>query len=316
MKRLHRKDLYGWSKFQESLNLDFNSVLWVRPEGNIAIDPLPLSEHDLAHVRQLGGVACIVVTNSAHVRAAVELKAATGAVLLGPSAEREKVVCDRYLTDGESVVPGLVVRELHGSKTPGELALILEETTLISGDLVRAHSADTLSIGPEPKLVDKAAAVSSLRRLAELHPRIEAILVGDGWSVFRDGAERLNELLEAPSVRLETTIPILPSTDLERTAVFFKKLGFTERGRWAGQYLILQREKLELHFTQCTDIDPKTTVASCFLRVKDSAALWTEWTKTPLPQDCVSIPRLQGPPDADGEFALIDDDGTLFRVGV
>jgi hypothetical protein len=316
MKRLHRKDLYGWSKFQESLNLDFNSVLWVRPEGSVAVDPLPLSEHDLAHVRQLGGVAFIVITNSAHLRAAAELKAATGALILGPSAEREKLTCDRYLADGEAVVPGLIVRELHGSKTPGELALILEDSTLISGDLVRAHSADTLSIGPEPKLVDKTAAIASLRRLAELHPRLEAILVGDGWSVFRDGAERLNELLEAPSVRLETTIPILPSTNLERSSAFFQRLGFTQRGVWPGQYLIMQREKLELHFTQCDEIDLKTTVASCFLRVKDSTALWTEWTKTSLPQDCVSIPRLQGPPDADGEFALIDDEGTLFRVGI
>ena len=48
MKRLHRNDIYGWSVFDEGRNIDFHSVLWVRPGGNIAIDPLPLSEHDLA----------------------------------------------------------------------------------------------------------------------------------------------------------------------------------------------------------------------------------------------------------------------------
>ena len=196
MKRLHRKDLYGWSRFHEPLNIDFNSVVWVRGDGNVVIDPLPMSEHDLAHLRQLGGAAFIVITNSMHLRAGLELKKETGALLLGPGAEREKLACDRYLSDGESVVPGLVVRELNGSKTPGELALVLEETTLITGDLVRAHRADTLMmLGPDQKLSDKAAAIASLRRLRELHPRIEAILVGDGWSLFREGDQRLAALL-------------------------------------------------------------------------------------------------------------------------
>lgn len=196
MKRLHRKDLFGWSKFHEPIDVDFNSVLWVREGGNVVIDPLPLSAHDLAHLQQLGGAAFIVITNSAHLRGALELQKATGAQLFGPSAERERLPCDRYLVDGEEVVPGLIVRELDGSKTPGELALVLEQTTLISGDLVRAHRADTLMLlGPEQGVPDKTRAVASLRRLLELHPRLEAILMGDGWSLFRGGHQRLTELL-------------------------------------------------------------------------------------------------------------------------
>lgn len=197
MKRLHREDLYGWSTFHAPLDLDFNSVLWVREGGNVAIDPLPLSEHDLAHLQKLGGVAQIVITNSAHLRGALELQKATGAQLIGPSGEREKLTCDRYVTDGESVVPGLVVRVMDGSKTPGELALVLEDTTLITGDLVRAHRADTLTLLAPEKLRDRPAAIASLRGLLELHPRIEAILVGDGWCLFREGQRRLRELLDA-----------------------------------------------------------------------------------------------------------------------
>ena len=68
MKRLHRTDLYGWSAFDETRNLDFHSVLWVRPGGNVAIDPLPLSPHDRKHLDALGGVAFVVVTNADHVR--------------------------------------------------------------------------------------------------------------------------------------------------------------------------------------------------------------------------------------------------------
>ena len=61
MKRLHRDDIYGWSVFDERLDIDFHSVVWVRPDGNVVIDPLPLSEHDRAHLEQLGPVSTIVI---------------------------------------------------------------------------------------------------------------------------------------------------------------------------------------------------------------------------------------------------------------
>ncbi len=194
MKRLHRDDLYGWSVFDERLNIDFHSILWVRPEGNVVIDPLPLSEHDRSHLEQLGSVSTIVLTNSDHTRASKCLAENTGARILGPVDERSQLECDDWLNDGDMVVPGLVVMTLNGSKTPGELALLLEETTLITGDLIRAHEAGRLCLLPDPKLSDKEMAVASLRRLADL-PRIEAVLLGDGWPVFRGGAQALAELV-------------------------------------------------------------------------------------------------------------------------
>ncbi len=193
MKRLHRSDLYGWSAFDEGLNIDFHSVLWVRPEGNVVIDPLPLSDHDKIHLERLGSVATIVITNSDHTRGSAALAEATGARILGPAGEREALECDGWLGDGGVVVPGLVTLALEGSKTPGELALVLEDTTLITGDLIRAHEAGRLRLLPDPKLSDKAGAIASLRRLTDLEG-IEAVLPGDGWPVFRDGAQALAEL--------------------------------------------------------------------------------------------------------------------------
>jgi glyoxylase-like metal-dependent hydrolase (beta-lactamase superfamily II) len=188
VKSLHRSDLYTWSQFDPERNVDFHSVLWARPEGNVVIDPLPLSEHDERHLAALGGAAWIVITNSDHVRAAEVLRAKTGAKVAGPAAERETfpVGCDRWLEGGESLVPGLEVIALDGSKTPGELALVLERTTLVTGDLVRAHRAGALMMLPAAKLRDVAAAKRSVARLAAL-PEIEVVLVGDGWSMFRGG---------------------------------------------------------------------------------------------------------------------------------
>jgi len=200
MKALHRHDLFGWSVFDTARNIDFHSVVWVRQDGNVAIDPLPMSAHDRAHLRDLGGVGTVVVTNGDHLRDAVELAETTGAVLCAPAAERAAIDAPvtRWLSDGDEVVPGLTVLTLDGSKTPGELALLLDETTLITGDLVRAHEGGRLCLLPPAKLSDEAAAVASIRRLAAL-PSVQAVLPGDGWPIFRNGGEALRELADACS---------------------------------------------------------------------------------------------------------------------
>lgn len=196
MKQLHRPDLFTWSVYQPQLRIDFNSFLWRRANGNVLVDPLPLGAEDEAHLHELGGAAWIVATNSDHVRGAREIARRTGARLLVPAAERARfpIPFDRALADGDEPFGGVVVRELQGSKTPGELALVLGDTALF-GDLVRAHRADALMLLPQPKLRSRDEAVASLRRLRQLHPAIRHVLVGDGWCTFRDGGALLDELL-------------------------------------------------------------------------------------------------------------------------
>lgn len=200
MKALHTPGLYCWSAFDAARNVDFNGLFVQRSGGNVVVDPMPVSEHDRAHMEALGGVAHIVVTNSDHLRAAAAVRGWSGALVSGPAAEREAsgLPCDRWLSDGDEVTPGIVVLELHGSKTPGELALLIDGKTLVTGDLVRAHRAGSLMMLPDPKLADKAAAVASVQRLAAL-PGIEAVLVGDGWPIVRDGGARLRELAASVS---------------------------------------------------------------------------------------------------------------------
>jgi glyoxylase-like metal-dependent hydrolase (beta-lactamase superfamily II) len=201
MKRLHRPDLFTWSTYDVGQQVDFNGFLWQRQGGNVVVDPVPLADHDRRHLAELGGVTRIVITNSSHVRAARELAAWTGAALLGPAAERSTfpIACGGWLADGDEPVPGFAVRELDGSKTEGELALVLEETTALFGDVVRAHRAGALMLLPAAKLRDPVRALESLRRFRRLHPRVEHVLVGDGWCAFRNGGALLDELLGAAS---------------------------------------------------------------------------------------------------------------------
>jgi glyoxylase-like metal-dependent hydrolase (beta-lactamase superfamily II) len=202
MKRLHRRGLWCWSVFNERLDIDFNSFVWTRADGNVVIDPLPMSAHDREHLTKLGGVAWIVLTNSDHVRGARELAAAfAGVKIAGPAAEREKfpVACDAWLSEHTPLLDWRVY-ELDGSKTPGELALLIDGTTLVTGDLVRAHRpASLMMLNADQGLTDAAAARESIARLAVL-PHLEAVLVGDGWPLFADCHEALRALSDAPSV--------------------------------------------------------------------------------------------------------------------
>jgi hypothetical protein len=197
MKSLHRPDLFCWSEFNAERNVDFHSLAWIRPDGNVLVDPLPLSEHDWAHLQSLGGAAWIVITNSDHIRASLEIAAKTDAQIAAPGDEKDtfSIPVQRWLGDGDLVVPGLNTIELHGSKTPGELAFLLEETTLITGDLVRAHQAGSLMLLPDGKLVDRSQAIASVKKLAQLS-QVEAVLVGDGWQIFHDGHIYLQELVD------------------------------------------------------------------------------------------------------------------------
>lgn len=198
MKRTHRPDLRCWSIFDAARDLDFHSLAWLRPGGTVLIDPLPLSDHDRAQLEAAGPIGHVVVTNSDHTRSAAELAARYGAALIGPAGERDTLglACDRWVTTGDEIVEGLVAIALDGSKTPGELCLLLEGTTLITGDLVRAHEGGRLNLLPDAKLTDRAAAVASVKRLLE-HRHVEAVLVGDGWPIFRDGYARLEELVRS-----------------------------------------------------------------------------------------------------------------------
>ncbi|MGZ3429831.1 MAG: MBL fold metallo-hydrolase [Polyangia bacterium] len=196
MKRLHRRELFCYSTFNERLNIDFNSFVWTRAGGNVVVDPLPMSAHDRAHLQKLGGVAWIVLTNSDHVRATGELQAAfPGVKIAGPAGEREKfpIACDAWLSEREPLFEWRVY-ELDGSKTPGELALLLDGTTLITGDLVRANRpAALMMLNADQGLKDEALARESIARLAAL-PHLEAVLVGDGWPLFSDCHEALRAL--------------------------------------------------------------------------------------------------------------------------
>ena len=192
MKQLHRSDLFNWSEFNEERNIDFNGTLWLSPAGNVLIDPVTLTEHDINHLESLGGAAHVIITNSDHVRDAAKILLITGAKCWGPAAEKENfpISCDGWLSEEEQPIKGIEVFCLNGSKTPGELALLIDNKTLVTGDLIRSHEGGHLRMLPEAKLQNRELALKSIKRMASI-TNIQAVIPGDGWPVFNYGHEAL-----------------------------------------------------------------------------------------------------------------------------
>jgi hypothetical protein len=117
---------------------------------------------------------------------------------------------------------------------------------------------------------------------------------------------------------LVKVIPILPSGDFDDTERFYQPLGFVETGRWANEYLILQRstDDLELHFWFKPAVDPMKNDVACYVRfdsAQEARSMYEEWQRVD-----VNPGRLHAPQETDYgllEFALIDGHGNLLRIG-
>ena len=75
------------------------------------------------------------------------------------------------------------------------MAILIDETTLVTGDIIRCHEGGRLCMLPEEKLKNRELAVNSIKRIAAIKS-IEAVIPGDGWPIFKNGHDALIELAE------------------------------------------------------------------------------------------------------------------------
>lgn len=165
--------------------VSFNGTYLVRGEERVLIDPPPLNAWEFEHLEALGAPTLILVTNANHVRAAAELRERFGARLLVPAADAERISAevDGTFAPGE-VIAGLEVIGLSDQKTPGESALYdAEQKLMILGDALIGTPGGSLSLLPDGKYQDPAAARAGLRVL--LKREVETLLLGDGESLLR-----------------------------------------------------------------------------------------------------------------------------------
>jgi catechol 2,3-dioxygenase-like lactoylglutathione lyase family enzyme len=114
----------------------------------------------------------------------------------------------------------------------------------------------------------------------------------------------------------DTAIPILPSRSLSNTLAFFRRLGFDGKIHSFGDYAILRRGTVELHFFTHRELQPAESNAGCYIRVLDVDSIYRTFALAQLPRQ--GIPRLDALEDKPWgmrEFAIVDSDGNLLRIG-
>ncbi|WP_146347926.1 bleomycin resistance protein [Phaeobacter marinintestinus] len=116
---------------------------------------------------------------------------------------------------------------------------------------------------------------------------------------------------------LETTAAILPARDFDETVAFYARLGFRETGRWdEQQYLILVRDKVEIHFFGHKDHDPATCDHGAYIRSSDVDSFSDAASQAGLP--VTGRPCFRPAEDKDWgmrEAVVIDCNGNLLRIG-
>lgn len=114
----------------------------------------------------------------------------------------------------------------------------------------------------------------------------------------------------------DIAIPILPSRSLINTLAFYRRLGFDGRIHSHGDYAILTRGTVELHFFTHRELRPAESSAGCYIRVSDVEGIYRSFASAELPRK--GIPRqdaLEDKPWGMREFAIVDPDGNLIRIG-
>lgn len=115
----------------------------------------------------------------------------------------------------------------------------------------------------------------------------------------------------------DIAIPILPCRSISVTTEFYLALGF-EGGAHAfnKDYAIFTRDTIELHFFLHPDLVPAASWAGCYIRVLDVQNLYQASMASGLPYSGIPrMDRLEDKPWGLREFAIVDPDGSLVRIG-
>ncbi len=114
-------------------------------------------------------------------------------------------------------------------------------------------------------------------------------------------------------VTFDAVAPVIPVLNLADALERYRRLGFTVRAYGHGTgYGFADRGDVSIHLSEWEEHDPKRTAAVVYLYVSDADAVHAEWA------DAGVEGRLTTVADTDygmREFAFVDVDGTLHRVG-
>jgi catechol 2,3-dioxygenase-like lactoylglutathione lyase family enzyme len=120
-------------------------------------------------------------------------------------------------------------------------------------------------------------------------------------------------------VDFERVAPVLPVRNVARALELYRKLGFEadsyqEPGTSADDpiYGFLSWGPVEIHISRFRELDPAANTSACYLYVGNADALHAMWSAAGVEGRLLP---LSDTPYGLREFAFVDPDGNLLRVG-
>ncbi|GAB7142527.1 glyoxalase-like protein [Mycobacterium riyadhense] len=117
-----------------------------------------------------------------------------------------------------------------------------------------------------------------------------------------------------PQIDFTSVAPIVPVRNLDIALARYRRLGFDARGyEGPERYGFVDRGSIQIHLTEWAEHNPLTTASSVYLYVSDADALYAEWATLENLEGHLHPPH--DTPYGLREFAFVDADGTLHRIG-
>ena len=113
---------------------------------------------------------------------------------------------------------------------------------------------------------------------------------------------------------LMSVAPKLPMRNKSVTRAYYvDQLGFTQYGGDYDDYLMLQKDHIEIHFFRFEDLDPKENYGQVYIRTSDIGAFY----EALLAKSVAIHPSgpLETKPWGQKEFSLLDPDNNLLTFG-
>ena len=123
----------------------------------------------------------------------------------------------------------------------------------------------------------------------------------------------LNPEFAVKYIQMLTQIhPKLPMRNKDLTQAYYLQLGFSISADY-GDYLIIQKDSIEIHFFSFAELDPLTNYGQVYIRTNDIDQLYQSFQENKV----VIHPNapLAEKPWGQKEFALLDPDHNLLTFG-
>jgi hypothetical protein len=113
--------------------------------------------------------------------------------------------------------------------------------------------------------------------------------------------------------KIYIVIPRLPMISLEETKNFYMEmLDFKVVSLFKDEYLVIQKDEVEIHFFRMSDLNKVSNYGMCYIRVSNIDLLYKDISEKIR---AASLGKLEEKSWGQREFSLLDNNGNLLTFG-